>query len=114
MAKEDKSLLGWFATVVAVGALAVAMFGLRSESASGAAATAASVDVVLSEFKISPAMISLPLEGGVLKIRNTGSAAHSFAALRFDLVVLRPSRSGRPLLGCMARSARSPATPPTG
>ncbi len=85
MAKEDKSLLGWFAVVLAVGALAVAMFGLRSVPASGAAATVANVDVVLSEFKITPTMISLPLEGGLLKIRNTGSAIHSFAVPQLGL-----------------------------
>ena len=69
MAKEDRSVLGWFAFVVSVIALALAMFGLRSESASGAAGRRlASVDVTLTEFKISPQMISLPVEGGTINI----------------------------------------------
>jgi FtsP/CotA-like multicopper oxidase with cupredoxin domain len=80
MAREDKSVLGWFAFVVSVTALALATFGLRSGSAEGAGGTTAapvSVDVTLAEFSISPQMISLPPEGGTLRIINTGSATHN-------------------------------------
>ena len=87
MAKEDRSVLGWFAFIVSVTALALAMFGLRSESASGAteSAAAATIDVTLSEFKISPQMISLPLQGGTLRITNTGSVAHNFSVPELGL-----------------------------
>ncbi|MGZ4769484.1 MAG: cupredoxin domain-containing protein, partial [Ilumatobacteraceae bacterium] len=91
MAKEDRSVLGWFAFVVSVTALALAMFGLRSSSASGATDTAtsasATVDVVLSEFKISPAMITLPLTGGTLRITNNGTMAHNFSVPQLGLKV---------------------------
>ena len=93
MAKEDRSVLGWFAFIVSVTALALAMFGLRSGSASGATGTAASssasatVDVTLSEFKISPQMISLPLTGGTIRITNNGSMAHNFSVPQLGLKV---------------------------
>ncbi|MEY2552808.1 MAG: hypothetical protein QOC57_668 [Ilumatobacteraceae bacterium] len=87
MAQEDRSVLGWFAFVVAVTALALAMFGMRSEAASGAssATASASVDVTLSEFAIAPQMISLPLEGGTLRIKNVGAAVHNFAVPELGL-----------------------------
>ncbi len=91
MAKEDRSVLGWFAFVVSVTALALAMFGLRSGSASGsstsggAASTAATVEVTLSEFRFSPLMIMLPVEGGTINISNTGSAVHTFTVPELDL-----------------------------
>ena len=90
MAKEDRSLLGWFAFTVAVMALALAFFGLRSEpasgaSASGSASAAASVDVTVSEFRFSPLMVTLPLEGGTINISNTGSAVHTFSVPELGL-----------------------------
>ncbi|MEA3184087.1 MAG: hypothetical protein QOJ74_564, partial [Ilumatobacteraceae bacterium] len=87
MAQQDRSVLGWFAFVVAVTALALAMFGMRSEAASGAssATASASVDVTLSEFAIAPQMISLPLEGGTLRIKNVGAAVHNFAVPELGL-----------------------------
>ena len=90
MAKEDRSVLGWFAFIVAVMALALAIFGLRSESASGAsggsgAAAPASVDVTVSEFRFSPLMITLPVEGGTINISNTGSAVHTFSVPELGL-----------------------------
>jgi manganese oxidase len=89
MSHEDRSILGWFAFIVSVTALALAMFGLRSETASGASSTAAasSVDVILSEFSISPQMISLPVEGGTLRIKNTGSMVHNFSVPELGLKV---------------------------
>ena len=80
MARDDKSVLGWFAFAVSVAALALATFGLRDGSAAGAAATQqAIVDVTLADFTITPNMISLPLEGGTLRITNTGTAVHNFS-----------------------------------
>ena len=38
-----------------------------------------SVDVILTEFSITPKMISLPAEGGTLRITNTGTAVHSLS-----------------------------------
>jgi manganese oxidase len=88
MAKEDRSFLGWFAFVVAISALALAMFGLRDSSAAGstAAAAPASVDVTLSEFRFSPLMITLPLEGGTINVSNTGSAVHTLSVPELGLI----------------------------
>jgi manganese oxidase len=86
MAKEDRSVLGWFAFVVAITALALAMFGLRGGSASGASASApASVDVILTEFRFSPLMITLPVEGGTINVSNTGSAVHTLSVPELGL-----------------------------
>src|SRR4051812_21237399 len=83
MDRAERSFLGWFALVFAVGALFLAMFGLRDGSAAGAAtasaSASASVDVTLTEFAISPQMISLPVEGGTMKVTNKGSAIHNFS-----------------------------------
>jgi FtsP/CotA-like multicopper oxidase with cupredoxin domain len=106
MAKEDRSVLGWFAFIVSVTALALAMFGLRSESASGASSTAAaaSVDVTLSEFKISPQMISLPVEGGTLRIKNIGSMVHNFSVPELGLKAgdINPGASAELKIGPVA------------
>ncbi len=86
MAHEDRSVLGWFAFIVAVMALALAMFGLRSEAASEVSgAGPGSVDVILNEFKFSPLMITLPLEGGTVRLSNTGTALHSFSVPELGL-----------------------------
>jgi manganese oxidase len=87
MARQDRSVLGWFAFVVAVTALSLAMFGLRDGSDSGAAAAAApaSVDVTLSEFRFSPLMITLPVEGGTINISNVGSAVHTLSVPELGL-----------------------------
>ena len=53
MAREEKSALGWFAFAISVAALALATFGLRSGSASGAVAVAASVDVTPKHHRVS-------------------------------------------------------------
>ncbi|MEP7201681.1 MAG: multicopper oxidase domain-containing protein [Ilumatobacteraceae bacterium] len=77
MKRDDRSVLGWFAFAVSVAALALATFGLRAGTGSAVAAPT-SVDVTLSEFSITPSMISLPPEGGTLQITNTGAAVHNF------------------------------------
>lgn len=106
MAKEDRSVLGWFAFIVSVTALALAMFGLRSESASGAsgATAAVTVDVILSEFSVSPQMISLPVEGGTLRIRNTGSVVHNFSVPELGLKTadISPGGSAELKVGAVA------------
>ncbi len=86
MAREEKSVLGWFAFVVAVVALSLATFGLRSgPSTSSAASAPVSVDVTLTEFSITPSMISLPLEGGTMRVTNTGSSVHDFSVPELGL-----------------------------
>ena len=68
--------------VTLVAALFLAMFGLRGGSSAGAAASSAAptvAEVTLSEFSITPQMITLPAEGGTLKITNKGSAVHNFS-----------------------------------
>ena len=47
MARDDRSVLGWLAFIVAVGAISLAMFGLRSESVSGASSAAAGIPTVM-------------------------------------------------------------------
>lgn len=84
MAREDRSVLGWFAFIVGVTALMLALFGLRDTSASGASGSGGGpsstvVDVTLSDFKITPQMIAVPATGGTLRIKNvSASTAHNF------------------------------------
>jgi FtsP/CotA-like multicopper oxidase with cupredoxin domain len=84
MAKEDRTVLGWFAFIVSVTALVLAVFGLRDSSSAGASeggtgATSSTVDVTLNEFRIVPAMITLPTGGGTLRITNSGTMVHNFS-----------------------------------
>ena len=82
----------------------------------GAAAPAATVS--LSEFAISPEMVSATTAGG-LDISNTGNVAHDLAVQDTDVVSATiapgqsgPSRSVQPLTPAPTRStARSPVTP---
>src|SRR4249920_813823 len=90
MAKEDRSILGWFAVIVSMMALCLAFFGLRTESASGASggsggSAAASVDVTVTEFSFAPLMITLPVTGGTINISNTGTAVHTFSVPELGL-----------------------------
>ena len=41
--------------------------------------------MTLAEFSITPTMISLPLEGGTLRITNTGAAVHDFSVPEIGL-----------------------------
>ena len=92
---EDRSVLGWFAFVVSVMAVALAMFGLRSESAAGAAGAAASgaVDVTSRSSRSAPQMISLPLAG-----RHAADQEHG--------------HDGAQLLGARARPQEQPTSTP--
>jgi manganese oxidase len=106
MAHEDRSALGWFAFIVSVAALALATFGLRDGSSSGAAAAAAavSVDVKLAEFTITPQMITLPPEGGTLRITNSGTMAHSLSipAVGVDTGDIAPGATATAKIGRVA------------
>ena len=81
MSVTERSALGWFAFVVAVGALCLAMFGLVDDSgadaASGSGAPTTVVTVELSEFAFSPPMIDLPASGGVVRVINNGTMVHN-------------------------------------
>ena len=84
MDRAERSFVGWFAFMFAVAAFFLAMFGLRGESSAGAAGSSSSaagttVDVTLTEFAISPKMISLPVEGGTMRITNKGNMTHNFS-----------------------------------
>ncbi|MFT3852704.1 MAG: cupredoxin domain-containing protein [Ilumatobacteraceae bacterium] len=83
---SDKMVLGWLAFIVAVAALFAAFWAMkdRGDSGSGSsagggaqAASIASADVGMSEFKFTPDMVMLPTGGGILKVTNNGSAAHN-------------------------------------
>ncbi len=83
MSSQDRSILGWGAFVVAIAALCLAMFGLRDDGETsaagpgGGAAAPAVVEVRLSEFAISPAIIDLPTGGGILRVVNDGTMVHN-------------------------------------
>jgi FtsP/CotA-like multicopper oxidase with cupredoxin domain len=86
MSAQERSVLGWFAFVVAIGALCVAMFGLVDDSGAdaaggggggAAAAAATTVTIELSEFALTPAMVDLPTSGGTLHVVNVGTMAHN-------------------------------------
>jgi FtsP/CotA-like multicopper oxidase with cupredoxin domain len=106
MAREDRSVLGWFAFVVAVTALSLATFGLRDSSDSGAAAASApaTVDVTLSEFRFSPLMITVPEGGGTLNISNVGSAVHTLSVPELGLKTgdINPGATAQLKIGAVA------------
>jgi plastocyanin len=88
MSRDDRSILGWGAFVVAIAALFVAMFGLRDsggESASGstggggASAAATRVRIEMSEFAFTPSMPEIPAGPVVLEVANVGSMVHNLS-----------------------------------
>lgn len=93
MNRDDRSVLGWGAFGVAVAALIVAIFGVykmsEDESASAGTTTpeaaATVVDVVLTEFAISPANIVVAPGPVTLRVVNNGSMAHNFALPDLDI-----------------------------
>jgi FtsP/CotA-like multicopper oxidase with cupredoxin domain/plastocyanin len=93
MNRDDRSVLGWGAFGVAVAALIVAIFGVykmsEDESASAGTTTpeaaATVVDVILTEFAISPANIVVAPGPVTLRVVNNGSMAHNFALPDLDL-----------------------------
>lgn len=92
MNRDDRSVLGWGAFGVAVAALIVAIFGVykmsEDESASAGTTTeptATVVDVILTEFAISPANIVVAPGPVTLRVVNNGSMAHNFALPDLDI-----------------------------
>ena len=123
MSVTERSALGWFAFVVAVGALCLAMFGLVDDSgadaASGSDAPTTVVTVELSEFAMSPTMVDLPPTGGILRVVNTGTMVHNVSLPELGKATgdigpgasRRTSSSARPARATTRCCARSPATP---
>lgn len=71
-------LLAWVAVACALGALVVALFGLRDSTSTAAPlAPATVVDITMSEFAFTPTMITIPASGATLRLTNTGSVAHN-------------------------------------
>jgi plastocyanin len=95
--KEDREVLGAanavFALVAALLALGAFIFAAHADSKAGAA-PAAGVQVSLSEFAITPPMISVPV-GGTLVVTNNGTVEHNFSIAGTDLhtKMLKPGES---------------------
>jgi manganese oxidase len=80
MSREDRSLLGWCAFVVALTALCVSLFSLRDDGAAASAGAASNVvEVTLSEFHVQPAMIEVPSGPAVLRVTNVGTMVHNLS-----------------------------------
>lgn len=69
---------------MALGALLLAVFGLRNDdtggaqaAGSGGGATAVVIDVSMKDFSFTPAMVDIPSTGATLRLRNDGSTAHN-------------------------------------
>lgn len=83
MSKEDRSVLSWLSFAAALGALVVALFGLRdsgsSESAAGGGGGGGipTIDVVMKDFAFEPATITIPTGGAILHLMNAGAAVHN-------------------------------------
>jgi manganese oxidase len=85
MANESRSLLGWFSLMFSMVAMGWALFALRSEQGISAAQALPEVAVTLSEFTITPKEISLPAEGGVMRVTNTGTSVHNLSIPQLGL-----------------------------
>jgi FtsP/CotA-like multicopper oxidase with cupredoxin domain len=86
---EDRSMFTVFASLTAVMAFLLAAVGIivvvNDDGSGGSGATAAApVTVTLSEFKITPAAITVT-EGGSLNVTNAGSMAHNLAVVDQNL-----------------------------
>lgn len=86
MSRQDRSIVGWGAFVVAIAALCIALFGLSDSGSSSAAgegggseAVPAVIDVVLKEWAIEPSMIKVPEGGATLRVVNEGSMVHNLS-----------------------------------
>ncbi|MGZ4690568.1 MAG: multicopper oxidase domain-containing protein [Acidimicrobiia bacterium] len=101
--KQDRQVFGlgawifsFFAIVFAFGALAVAANALTTskDAKSVAAVGGAGSKVTLSEFKIDPAMVTVP-KGGSLAVTNGGTVEHNLAVQGTDLktAMLKPGES---------------------
>ncbi|MGZ4756684.1 MAG: multicopper oxidase domain-containing protein [Acidimicrobiia bacterium] len=101
--KQDRQVFGlgawifsFFAIVFAFGALAVAANALTTskDAKSVAAVGGAGSKVTLSEFKIDPAMVTVPT-GGSLAVTHGGTVEHNLAVQGTDLktAMLKPGES---------------------
>jgi FtsP/CotA-like multicopper oxidase with cupredoxin domain len=99
MGRDDRSVLGWGAFVVAIAALSLALFAMRddgdaSAATNGGGAAAAATDgvqrvnVELSDFRIEPAMLAVKPGKTIVVITNSGSMVHNFAVP--DLGIVSP------------------------
>jgi FtsP/CotA-like multicopper oxidase with cupredoxin domain len=93
MSRDDRTVLGWGAFVVAIAALFLAVFAVLHEDGSeasdtsggggggggGASAEVSNVSVSLTEFKITPAEITVPAGDVSITVTNDGTVAHNFA-----------------------------------
>lgn len=83
MSNEDRSVLSWLSFAAAIGALVVALFGLRDSGASESAAGGGggggipTIDVVMKDFAFEPATITIPTGGAILHLMNAGAAVHN-------------------------------------
>ena len=101
--KDDRKVFGlgawvfsFFAIVFGFAALAVAGAALSNskDAKSVAAVGGAGSKVTLSEFKIDPAMVSVP-KGGSVAVTNGGTVGHNLAVEGTDLktAMLKPGES---------------------
>jgi FtsP/CotA-like multicopper oxidase with cupredoxin domain/plastocyanin len=85
--REDKEVVGTASLVFGIVALVLAFGAIvvaaQADSGEGGALTAG-VQVSLSEFAISPEMITAP-EGGTLVVSNAGGVPHNFSIVGTDL-----------------------------
>jgi uncharacterized cupredoxin-like copper-binding protein len=85
MSREDRSILGWGAFVVAIVALGIALFGLGDDASSSASSEGAGsaaptvIDVELSEWAVTPSMIEVPEGGATLRVTNKGAMVHNLS-----------------------------------
>ncbi len=89
MSKSNQSLLARFAVLVSVFALlmvvAVAVTNKDDGGGGGGSSSeGATVPIALTEFKLTPAAISVP-EGGKIEVTNNGTVAHNVAITGTDL-----------------------------
>ncbi len=92
MSKEDRSIISWFAFAAAIAALVVAIIGVSNdsgESASGGGGggspSSTVVTVTMTDFAFSPATITLPTNGGTLRLVNSGAVVHNFQVAELSL-----------------------------
>lgn len=109
MSRQERSVLGWGAFVVAIAALVLALFGLRDSGSADSGSSeggseATVVEIKLSEFAITPTAPSIPSGKVILKVTNTGSMVHnlSLPSLGKKTADLQPGASQELDLGTVA------------
>lgn len=107
MERQDRSILGWLALAVAVGALIVGLFGLRDDGDGGSAAGesggggASEVTIDMKDFSFTPSSFSISPDGGTVKLLNSGSQAHNLSIPQLGLksADVTPGASGELKVG---------------